>query len=491
MVTRACDVAVVGSGVAGLSAALAAHEQGASVIVVERAPKGEHGGNTRYTEAFLRMKSVDEPSDDFEERLAESAGYHIDPAMLEEMWRDEDNWHPLARTLNVATPTLITRFAAEAGRTVTWLQSFGLRFEQLATPFITVSTTRLAPVGGGLAIVDCLTQQLEERAVDFEFTTTASSLIQSHDGSVVGLHAQRADGSRIEVTAAGTVLGSGGFEGNPEMMARYVDRSEYVRPVARGGYYNRGEGIDMALRIGAAAGGNFRLFHAEPIDPRSSLPEPALFVFPYGVLINSAGKRFVDEAPAAVDATYEAITREILLQPGGSAFIVLDHKIEDVPNYTVGVRTNRRPITADSIEQLASHLKIEEAPLCQTIAEYNAACPATTQPFMPLSPDGLATEHLVPPKSNWARPIDTPPYRAYPIACANVFSFGGLLVSSRAEVIRTDGQLIDGLYAAGETMGLYHGPYVGSTSVLRGAVFGRLAGQHAAIRALTATTPSS
>ena len=117
--------------------------------------------------------------------------------------------------------------------------------------------------------------------------------------------------------------------------------------------------------------------------------------------------------------------------------------------------------------------------LAATIAEYNAACPAGGD-FAPLAVDGRATAGLDPPKSNWARTIDTPPFRAYPISCANVFSFGGVQVTSSAQVVGGDGQVMRGLYAAGEVIGMYHGTYVGSTSVLRGAVFGRLAGAHAA-----------
>ena len=473
-----CDVVVVGSGIAGLSAALAAVEGGADVVVVERARRGDHGGNTRHTEAFLRMKSVSEPSDDFEERLADTSGFHIDPTLAMETLREEESWHPLVRALNFTNPAVISRFAEEAGPTLEWLETFGLRFEQIATPFITTSTTRLAPAGGGLALVETLSAAADERSVRFEFETTARSLIQVDDGSIRGLCARRSDGTKLEVNGGAVILACGGFQGNDEMMARYVDRSAYVRPIARGGYYDRGEGIRMALDVGAAAGGNYNLFHAEPIDPRSGLPEPALFVFPYGVLVNDQGKRFVDEAPGTVDATYEAITRRILEQNDGVAYVILDEKIEDVPNYGVAIRTDQPPVVADSLEELATRLPLPPVAFAATVEEFNAAC-QSPDAFAPLTLDGLATTSLDPPKSNWARRIDTPPFRAYPIACANVFSFGGVLVTSSGEVVGDDGSIIRGLYAAGELIGLYHGAYVGSTSVLKGAVFGRLAGSHA------------
>lgn len=475
-----CDVVVVGSGIAGLSAALAAAEGGADVVVLERAPRDEHGGNTRYTEAFMRMKSAGEASDDFADALADNAGHHIDPQLISETLRDEGTWHPVIRTLNFTNPALISTFAEEAGPTLQWLETFGLRFESLATPFITRSTTRVAPVGGGLALVETLTAAAEARSVRFAFETTARSLLGGGDTAITGVRARRSSGAPVEVTASAVVLASGGFQGNDEMMARYVERASLVRPIARGGYYDKGEGIQMALDAGAAPGGNYGLFHAEPIDPRSGIAEPALFVFPYGVLVNSEGRRFTDEAPGRVDATYEAITRRIFEQPGGIAYVVLDEKIEDVPNYQVAIRTNQPAVKSGSLEGLADALGLPRDAFVATIERYNAACPEGGG-FEPLDLDGRATLALDPPKSHWARPLDTPPFRAYPITCANVFSFGGVLVTSDGQVVDSDGLAMPGLYAAGEVIGLYHGTYVGSTSVLRGAVFGRLAGRHAAL----------
>ena len=474
----ACDVVVVGSGIAGLAAAVAAAQAGADVVVVERARRGEHGGNTRYTEAYLRMKSVSEASDDFEERFADTSGFHLDPSLAEQTLKEESNWHPLVHALNFTNPALIARFAEEAGPTLEWLQTHGLRFEALPTPFITTSTTRLAPVGGGLAMVEALTKTADELGVRFEFEASARTLIERNDGAVGGVNARRADGVTFAVDASAVILASGGFQGNAEMMAQYVDRAAYVRPIAHGGYYDRGDGIRMALEIGAAAAGNYQLFHAEPIDPRSGLAEPALFIFPYGVLVDPSGRRFVDESPGTVDATYEAITRRILEQDGGMAWVILDEKIEDVPNHSVAIRTDQAPITASSLEQLAAKLELPVERFVATIEEYNAACPASDA-FSPLEVDGLATTGLEPSKSNWARPIDTAPFRAYPISCANVFSFGGLRTTTSAQVVGSDGSVIAGLYAAGEVMGVYHGTYVGSTSVLRGAVFGRVAAEHA------------
>lgn len=473
------DVIVVGTGVAGLSAALSAAELGQRVLVIERAPEGDHGGNTRHTEAYLRMKSLDEVADDFHDHFADNAGGYIDPTFIQEAGRDYDNWSPLMRALSMMDPELITRFADAAGPTLRWLESAGLKFDFLPTAFLTTTTTRLLPVGGGLAIVETLTERCKSAGVTFRFETTARDLVTGPDGAIAGLIVRGRDGRDETAAGRSVVLACGGFEGNSEMLAQYLGpRAINLRPVARGGYYNRGEGIRMALKLGAAASGDFGSYHAEPIDPRSGVAEPAIFAFPYGVLVNKAGERFTDEAPGTVDAHYESVTRRIYEQTDGLAWLILDASIDDVPNWKKAVRSDQAPVRADSLKDLAGLIAVDPERLSQTVGVYNAACRPGT--FKPLEKDGLATHGLRPPKSNWARPIETGPFLAYPVISANVFTFGGLKVDGHARVIDADGAPIPGLYAAGETMGIYYRVYTGSTSVLRGAVFGRLAARHIA-----------
>jgi tricarballylate dehydrogenase len=203
-----------------------------------------------------------------------------------------------------------------------------------------------------------------------------------------------------------------------------------------------------------------------------------VFIFPYGILVNQEGNRFTDEAPGTVDAVYESITRKIFNQTNGIAYTILDQKINDVPNYKLGLRSDAEPVTGNTIAELAGKLKILAAALEQTVRDYNAACVAGT--FKALELDYLAAKNLNPPKSNWARALDKPPYLAWPISSSNVLTFGGLKVNTRAQVLDLDGAVIPGLYAAGEVVGLYYKTYTGATSVLKGAVFGRLAGQDVA-----------
>lgn len=471
------DVVVAGCGVAGLSAAVAAAEGGARVLVLERAPAEERGGQSRWTEAYLRMKSLTEVSDDFETHLAENGAGSIDPELVAQT-ATEGHGSSLTRALSLADPGLIERFAGAAAPTIAWLQGLGARFDFLPTQFLTASQPRLLPVGGGQALVDVLAARAEALGVQFAYETTAQSLVQDDTGRVVGVRATtRGQGQRL--LRGRVVLACGGFEGNTEMLTRYLGpRAVHLRPVCKGGYYNRGEGIRMALDIGAAACGEFGSYHAEPVDPRSGVSEPSVFIFPYGILVNRDGERFTNEAPTTVDACYEPVTRRIFEQPDGMAWTVLDARHTRIPNYRLGIRTDQPPVSANSIAELAVKMDVPADALEATVRAYNAACSGAD--WQPLKLDGVATQGLTPPKSHWACPLTEGPFHAYPIISANVFTFGGLKIDAEARVLDADGEPIAGLYAAGETVGLYYGNYTGATSVLKGLVFGRIAGADAA-----------
>ena len=196
--------------------------------------------------------------------------------------------------------------------------------------------------------------------------------------------------------------------------------------------------------------------------------------------MNNRGRRFTDEASGSTDETYENVAREVSSQPNGIAYVIVDAKIADVPNYKLAIHTEQPAIEAASLPELAKKLGIPAIALQATVATFNKGCVPGT--FNPGQMDNLSTQGVEPAKSNWARPLDTGPFRAYPIVSSIVFTFGGLKVNTRAQVINNDGDPIPGLYAAGETMGTYYGSYTGATSVLKGAVFGRIAGLDAASR---------
>ncbi len=476
---KSFDVVVAGCGVAGLSAAVAAAERGLKVAVLERASRQERGGQSRYTEAYLRMKAIDQVSDDFETHLAENVGPYVDPDMTAEMAQDQASWSHITRSLALPDSDLIGSFAEQVPGTIRWLQGMGVKFDFLPTAFLTKTQPRLLPVGGGQALVDALAARAEALGAEFFYNTTARRLLLDGNAQVEGLLGRRQGADSIRFKGA-VVLASGGFEGNPALLAKYLGpRSVYLRPVCKGGYYNRGEGIEMALEAGAAPCGEFGSYHAEPVDPRSGISEPAVFIFPYGILVNKSGRRFADEAPGTVDAWYERVTRRIYEQEEGIAYVILDQGVKEVPNYRLAIRTDQPAIEGDTLDALGEKLGLPAGALAETVARYNASCPAGGK-YDPLHLDGLATRDLAPPKSNWARPLAQGPFIAYPIISSNVFTFGGLKINAAGQVLDTDGLPMANLYAAGETVGMYYTNYTGATSVLKGLVFGRLAASHIA-----------
>lgn len=472
------DIVVLGCGIAGLSAAVSAAESGAKVAVLERAALGERGGNTRWTEAFMRMKNEEEVAQDFAEHFMENSGTHLDPALMNEAARAYGEWPPIVKALAFTDPEVIGRLVEEAPPTLAWLKAHGIRFSNMPTYLITQSTTRICPVGGGLALIEALAARADALGVTFHYETAGRRLVLDDLGNVAGLLAEDAAGQKM-IFQGKVILASGGFQGNSEMQARYFgERSRFLRPIARGGYYNRGEGIQMALDIGAAPCGDFSEYHAEPIDPRSGVSEPIVFNFPYGILVDIEGRRFIDEGSHTVDFIYENVARVINKLPGGMAWLITDARLDEVPNWQRSVRSDQKPVSAATLEELAAKLDLPAANFLSTVEGFNAATGDST--FRPLECDGLGTTGIYPPKSNWALPIAKGPFRAWPISSSVCFTFGGLRCNAEAQVLNHDGRQIDNLYAVGEVMGLYYKRYTGATSVLRGAVFGRIAGQHAA-----------
>ncbi|GAA4337299.1 FAD-dependent tricarballylate dehydrogenase TcuA [Pigmentiphaga soli] len=473
------DVVVLGHGIAGLSAAVSAMQQGAKVAVLERAPAEESGGCTRYTEAFLRMKSETELADDFDEEMAEVAGANPDKVMVDEMTAAPQTWPSVVRAMSVADPEYLAAFSREAVPTIQWLKTFGVRFYPTRLPQLTIHTPMVVPSGGGAALLEALAQAATEGGVQFFYETTGRRLIEDDDGSVAGLQAVGRHNRRVDFLARSVVLASGGFEGSREMLARYAGPGSInIRPVARGAHYNRGEGIRMAFDIGAATCGDFGKYHSTPVDERSGRTEAKVLIFPFGIVVNQLGRRFADEGSGADYNNYDRICHAIQGQPNGIGYAIFDAKIEDIPNYASAILTDQPPIRADSLAAMAQRIGVPAIALEETVRAFNAAC--RPGEFAPSRADGLRTIGLEPPKSNWARAIEKPPFIAYPLIPSGIITFGGVKTNAMAEVLNADGDAIPGLYAAGAMVGVYHRRYPAATSVLRGATFGRIAGINAA-----------
>lgn len=237
----------------------------------------------------------------------------------------------------------------------------------------------------------------------------------------------------------------------------------------------------MALDAGAQSAGDWTGMHIEPVDPRSANSAPAVLVYPYGIVVDRDGRRFVDEGAGLVHETWEALSRTIHLEtPGRIAFAILDARLHAITDYERAIRSEVPPYQSESIRQLAAMIGVAPQPLEDTVARYNAAATGDPARFDPTRTDGLGSASgLQPPKSNWCRPLDKPPYLAYPLVGAVAYTFGGIATNADAEVLGRTGA-IPGLFAAGEITGHFHGMAPNAVAILRALVFGRIAGRRAA-----------
>ncbi|HVB65491.1 MAG TPA: FAD-dependent tricarballylate dehydrogenase TcuA, partial [Nitrolancea sp.] len=308
----------------------------------------------------------------------------------------------------------------------------------------------------------------------------AISLIEE-DGVILGVVA-RQGGKKITVRAKAVVLACGGFEANAEWRTRYLGPGWDLAKV-RGTRYNTGDGIQMALEAGALPYGNWSGGHAVAWD-RNAPEFGDLRVgdnfqkhsYPFGLIVNATGERFVDEGADFRNYTYAKYGHEILHQPGQFAWQVFDSQVTHLLRDEYRIREVTR-VRANTLEELAQKLDdVNPEGFLRMIHEYNDAV-RTDIPFNPTIKDGRRTEGLRLPKSNWANRIDTPPFEAYQVTCGLTFTFGGLKIDEHGQVLDAEEVPMPGLYAAGELVGgLFYFNYPGGTGLMSGAVFGRIAG---------------
>jgi tricarballylate dehydrogenase len=452
-------ICVVGSGAAGLAAAVAAAEAAHArsvacrIELIDRAPRGKHGGNTRFSPSYMRMAAPDRVAPGFEADLAKVSGGRMDPEY-------------------------IRRLAKDAPATIAWLMGHGIAFHR-PTYYLSAGPPRIQPVGGGVAILDALGRAAREAGVVTRYACAAERLLIAPNGAVAGIEVRTGTSALETIEASAVVLASGGFAGNGEMLAQYLGPgAESLAPISPGTRFNTGDGIRMALAAGARAAGDWCGMHAEPVDPRSTNSAPVVLVYPYGIVVDATGRRFFDEGSGLVHETWEAFARIIhFATPGRIAYAILDAKLYDIGGYQRAIRSEVPPQQANTIRQLAALIGVPAATLQETVTRYNAAATGDPAGFDATRMDGLAADPtLSPPKSNWCRPLDRPPYLAYPLIGAIAYTFGGPETSACAEVLGAAGGPIPGLFAAGEITGHFYGIAPNAVAMLRALVFGRVAG---------------
>ncbi|MFC2006087.1 FAD-dependent tricarballylate dehydrogenase TcuA [Chloroflexota bacterium] len=458
-----CDVLVAGSGISGLCAAISARESGAEVILIEKAPIEDRGGNTKFADAQIRYPH---PSDEFHPRDYTEDDYRNDFMRISQ---------------ERANPELVEVIVKNAADTVEWLTYRGIEWE---AGYPHTSGYRRSPAAGGIGLVNTLCRIAEGMGVAFSYQTPAQRLIMNAKGDVIGCRSQTPEEYLDVYARGGVILATGGFQANVQMRVAHLGRFADSL-ILRGSRYNTGEGILMALEIGAKPAGQWGDYHSAVLDARSPKEEcgvTALYNYQMGIIVDQSGKRFLDEGEDYRDNTYVKFSKYIIDHADGLAFSIFDDKMVSRPEFHSAWRPVGEPYQADTLGELAEKLGIIPDGLVQTVEEFNAAVQPGELDLDHL--DGKHTEGVTPPKSNWAIPVDTPPFTAVPVTGGITFTFGGLKTNVNGQVINTLDKVIPGLYVAGEPIGeIYYYNYPGATSVIRGAVFARIAGKHAAERA--------
>ncbi len=484
------DVIVVGGGNAALCAALAARESGASVLLLEKAPLHERGGNSFFTAGGFRFThaGLEDLRRDVLVDVTDEEARALDvPAYASEQFLDD----LMRLTEGLSEPDLADLLIRQSRPTVVWMRGHGVRWIlmlgrqsfQVGGKHRLWGGLNVEAVGGGPGLIQALYADAERLGVEVRYGTKATGLLLDPKGAIRGLACRGADGF-FEVSARSVVLASGGFEANPEWRTRYLGPGWELARV-RGTRHNTGDGIRMALDAGAQAYGNWSGCHAVAWDagspPFGDRRVGDMFQkhsYPLGLIVNVRGERFVDEGADFRNFTYAKYGREILRQPQRLAFQIFDQKVVPILREEYRIREVTKA-EAGTIEDLARKLEIDPRGLVRTVSEFNAA--VGPGEFNPAVLDGKGTRGLVPPKSNWALPLDAPPFVGYAVTCGITFTFGGVRVTTRAEVLDTEDRPIPGLHAAGELVGgLFYENYPGGTGLMAGAVFGRLAGEQAA-----------
>jgi tricarballylate dehydrogenase len=488
------DVVVVGGGNAALCAALAAREQGARVLVVERAPAEKRGGNSAYTGGGFRM--VHHGAEDIRRIVPDLSDAEIERTDFG-TYTAEDYLDDLGRiTQYYIDPDLAETIVRQSTDTVHWMRAHGVRFVpnygrqayNVGGRFKFFGGVVIYANGGGRGLVDTLFKLAEQKGIVVRYRAQAMHLVRGRAG-IEGLRVV-ADGVEETIKARAVVLACGGFEANREMRTRYLGPGWDMAKV-RGTRYNTGDGIRMALDIGAQSYGQWSGCHSvawERYAPDfGDVDNPHAgyrHSYPLGIMVNADGKRFVDEGADFRNYTYAKYGRVVLQQPGSFAWQIFDQQVKPLLRDEYKLRGATK-VVAGSFEELADRLQdVNGRALIETLQAYNAAV-RTDVPFDPNVKDGRCTVGLEVDKTNWANTISVPPFEAYSVGCGITFTFGGLKIDTSTHVLDMEDEAIPGLFAAGELVGgLYYFNYPGSTGLMAGAVFGRIAGHTAAGYAL-------
>jgi tricarballylate dehydrogenase len=456
------DVLVVGGGNAALCAAISARRAGASVLVVDAAPRPMRGGNSRHTRNMRAM--------------------HLAPtSVLTESYGEQEYWEDLLRVTGGQTDEHLARITIRGtADALPFMEAHGVRFQPSLSGTLSLSRTNAFFLGGGKSLVNAYYLSAEALGIDIRYD---SEVVALHlDGDRVGPVEMISRGFPETVNARAVVVASGGFQANIEWLKQgWGDIAENF--IIRGTPYAKGKVLRNLLDQGIAQIGDPTQCHAVAIDGRAPKFDGGIVTrldcVPFSIVVNRECKRFYDEGEDVWPKRYAIWGRLVAQQPDQIAYSIIDAKAEKLfmPSVFPAIK-------ADSLGDLATKLGLDPTQLEQTVREYNAAVRPGT--FNGQNLDGCATEGLDPPKTNWARAIDTPPFIGYPLRPGITFTYLGVKVDEDARVHRENGTGMRNLFAAGEIMAgsILGKGYLAGFGMAIGTVFGRKAGEQAARAAL-------
>ena len=484
------DLVIVGGGNAALCAALSAREHGAKVLVLERAPEEERGGNSSFTGGTMRFV-YDSPAEIHklvpdltpEEISNTDFGTYTEDRFFDDFYRV---------TQYRTNPDLCEVLIKSSNEAVHWMRKQGVRFvPRYGTQALKVNGrfrfsagSTLGAAGAGLGLVNSLYDAATRAGIEVRYQALVRKLLYDDEG-VHGITA-RINGKTTDITSSAVVLACGGFQANAEWRTRYLGFGWDLAKV-RGTRFNTGDGIRMALDIGAQPYGNWSSAHAvgwdlnaPPYGDRNVGDGFGKHSYLYGIMVNAEGRRFLDEGADFRNFTYAKYGKIILAQSGQFAWQIFDSKVLNLLRDSYHIKQVTK-VRAHTLDELAYKLEgVSKEQFLKTVEEFNTAVRQDI-PFNPSIKDGRGTTGLEIPKSNWANTISDGPFEAYAVTCGITFTFGGLKINTRAEVLDTDDQPIRGLYAAGEIVGgIFYFNYPGGSGLTNGTVFGRIAGKSAA-----------